>query len=226
MGGVNLPGADLDQMQRYGVFAYHALLIVGLLALALVEFDGKSITKVGVLLSLLGVVLGAPWLFLHPVSPPFTLMRTEELVQEKMLGFVDGLTGWVVGIVIGCLAAIATDRGPSGLQGRQTAIVALAAVGAFLGWQAVAALGAVTTAVFALVVMYRAAWRRLSGVPFSGVLFVATVAWLLNWRNITTEYPVVGFEANHLTLAVAGGVVVVASLVAWGFTRRAVVSSS
>src|SRR3569833_4074709 len=29
MGGVILPGADLDQMQRYGVFAYHELLIVG-----------------------------------------------------------------------------------------------------------------------------------------------------------------------------------------------------
>src|SRR6201999_946934 len=124
--------------------------------------------------------------------------------SPAMLGFVDGLVGWVVGVVMGCLAATITDRGPSALAGRNSALVALAAVGAYLGWQAGATLAAASVGLYTLMLMYRAGWRRLEAVPFCGVLWALTWAWLIAWRPIADRYPIFGSRADHRTLVFAG----------------------
>ncbi|HEX4132345.1 MAG TPA: prepilin peptidase [Pirellulales bacterium] len=222
-GGVNLPGPSLDETQRYGMFAYHAALVCLLLVATLVEYDGHAVPKLMAVVGLGAILLGGAWPMLHPVSPPFSAMRELVTGPPRVIGLADGMGGWLAGIVMGCLASPVTDRGPSGAVGRNTAILAMAVTGAFLGWQALAALAAASVLVYAVAVMYRPAWRRLAGIPYSGVLFALVFAWLCGWREIVERWPRLGSEADHWTIGIAGLAAVGAAATAHAVSRTKVI---
>ncbi len=224
-GGVNLPGMELSPLERYGIFAYHAVLLLGLLTVALMEYDGHAPVKLTILLGLAAVIAGAMWPMLHPVSPPLAIMREQRVIAPQAIGLVDGLAGWVVGIVMGCVAAMVTDRGPSGVNGRNLGVAVLAAVGAFLGWQAVATIGGASIAIYSLAIMFRAGWPRLAGLPFCGVVFALTLAWLLAWRPIVDRWPLLGSGADYRTLLIAGGMAIAGGVLVAIVVRRPVASA-
>ncbi|HWB00683.1 MAG TPA: prepilin peptidase, partial [Pirellulales bacterium] len=119
-GGFNLPGSFSDS-QCWGIFAYHMFLLCSLLVVALIEFDGNEATTLIAAIGLVAVLLGAFFPALHPISPPLTGMRETLTAPPRTVALLDGLVGWVVGIVMGCVASPVTDRGPSGLKGRYSA---------------------------------------------------------------------------------------------------------
>ncbi|HWA99696.1 MAG TPA: hypothetical protein VG713_14435, partial [Pirellulales bacterium] len=90
---------------------------------------------------------------------------------------------------------------------RYSAVLSLAMVGAFLGWQATAGLSAATVMIYSSTVMYRAAIPRLAKIPIGGVLFLLVVCWLFAWRPIVERVPRLGASADHWTMIVAGLVV-------------------
>lgn len=212
--GVNLPDVALSNQQWWAMAAWHATLLSALLCAALIEHDGHRLPRrFAVLLFLVGLAGPSIWPFLHPV-PPLSTLDAWLGEQAWAIAPVSAAAGMIVGLVMGCLASPVTGEGPSGEPGRESAFDVLMWSGLFLGWQAAAAIAAAASVAFSLATMYKPGWQRLRNVPFAGCMLVATALWIVNWKEIVERVPRLGLTANHLTLAVSGGIVVVVCSVA------------
>jgi leader peptidase (prepilin peptidase)/N-methyltransferase len=201
------------------VYAFHAALLFGLLAAALIEYDGHATPRqVAWPLWLVGVVapLFAPWL--RPV-PAYPHLVMDLAGQPLLMGLIDGGAGAAVGLVMGLLASPATQHSPSGKTGVRTALFALVSVGLFLGWHAAAALAVIATFLFAALVIYRPApqGRRF---PFAGLVALAALAWILAWRRLVAFDARLGSEDASWLLAGAGTIVLLLALAANWVARR------
>lgn len=213
-GGRSLPESPLSDVQLWCLAAWHAALLSALLCAALMEQDGQRLPRKFTLpVFLAGLVFPSVWPLLHPVPPLATL---PELLGEQAwaAGPLGAVAGLVVGLVLGCLASPITGEGPAGDAGRETAFDALAWTGLFLGWQAAAGVAVAATVAFSLAMMYKPGWKRLGRVPFAGCVLAAAAVWITNWGDIVARVPRFGLLANHVTLAAAGAIVLLASSVA------------
>ena len=184
--------------QVYGVYLYHMLLLCTLLCAALIEYDGKRAPlKLFVPALAVGAIapLIAPWL--RPVA-------AWGYLPAWLAGAVDGLAGLAVGALAGGVAwwiekmlrrSEKTSKKKSSKKNARarspTSVPpALACVGLFLGWQAVALIAIATAAVVVLVWLV----GRLLGRPKLAELWnptmllgVVTLVWILAWAKLVTS---------------------------------------
>ena len=166
------------------VYAYHAALLVTLLAAALIAGDGKRPPRrLFAPLLLVGLLAPLGWPQLHPV-PAWLAMA-----DCRLAGLIDGAAGLLAGVLLGLLAArigcvpraISTAPAPGPMAGLLPSAVC---VGVVLGWQAVCILMVVAVAVHRLVGIV---WRRqpeIGRLPAIAWLGFATLAWILGWAQL------------------------------------------
>jgi len=162
-----------------GLVAYHLLLLSTLLAAVLIEHDTKRLPgKLVVPAAVIGWLAPLGWPGLHPV-PAWPGL------SGPIAGLVDGSAGLGLGVLLGLLAwkTIAAGKSPALLVGP-------ACVGLFLGWQAAAALVALTVAVHLLVGGVRRLRPGLGQVPPNAWLASAALAWILLWRPLVDLWPI------------------------------------
>jgi leader peptidase (prepilin peptidase)/N-methyltransferase len=163
------------------VLAWHLTLVCFLFTFALIEFDGlripKSIAIVG--LSIVCVVAAvAPDVWLVLWRQPIFLWQANELSRLDQI--LNPALGAGVGFAVGWVNQWATS---SSLGHRSAQVVGVILVGAFLGWQAVLAVGAINLFVWLCryLLLRRLARERL--VTPAGCLLLATVVHLLLWSS-------------------------------------------
>ncbi len=223
-GGANLPVpvAWESTNQLWALYGYHTVLVAGLMCAALLEYDGRALpAKVIMPVLVVGLVapLWATWLHPEPANASLASRLHE---QVWMLGLVDTMAGFLVGVSCGLLASPATELGPAGKRGAMIGIVTLGWTGIYLGWQAGAACGLAVAIVYSLSVVYRPMRRGFRRLPFAGCVLAVVVAWIPLWHAITTKDPRLGSAANGWTLAFCGLCILGLSSMAWLFGRRRV----
>ena len=219
-GGANLPLRETNlfrgaaeivfdpQWDLLSLVAYHAWLLCGLLTWALIDYDRQPLPGTSVLLVLLvGAAAPAALPLLHPV--PWQLPEPVWGAPYAWLAHIDsGLIGAAVGGLVGTL--IGLSRGlMQPCRPASHAALGLAAVGLFLGWQAVVSVtllaGMGSLAGVFLTRFPRAPFYRLAArIPWLGYLGLATCLQLAMWRFLDGIAPWPG----HATPAWAIGVAV------------------
>jgi leader peptidase (prepilin peptidase)/N-methyltransferase len=180
----SIPAAEL-----WGIYAYHLFLLCSLICAAFTEFDGQRLTTRLVLPPLVvGLIAPLVWPHLRPLT---TLAPAATLIPPPFAGVV----GVIAGLVIGLAIAAFDQRRQTTLATQQIAAppsifdfgIALAWVGAFLGWQAAIALAAVagmTRLVLALAGRILPIFRRIG---LMACLALWTWVWILAWRAMVEE---------------------------------------
>lgn len=197
---------------------YHMLLLGTLIVAALIEHDRHRIPRRLLAFTLVcGIGLPLAWSALRPV--PLALELPAGLYDQPALrGLAEGLAGIGTAALMGCLAwpAIAQVR----LRRWAGAVVlAMATIGAFLGWQAVCGIVVIATACDLLAALAALVLPAVGRVGWSTWLAIATAVWLAGWSTIVRLIP--AFGAGQLQLAVvAGAAVALASIVDWQLRRR------
>lgn len=198
--GANLPVRDPAAMMSWGslwardlqftgVYLLHAVLVCTLLGAALIQYDGHRLPA-SLILPALVAALAAPlwWPSFRPVPIASAALAAR---PEWSLALIDGIGGLAVGATLGALSSnFATARERT---------FPLMLIGATLGWQAVVAIG-VTASVVQLVaaaVTYAPASPRCL---YATWLVIATLAWIIFWKQITTAVPFLGADASWPTL--------------------------
>jgi leader peptidase (prepilin peptidase)/N-methyltransferase len=194
-GGANLPGGPLSPLTGaidnvcypnwplLGLYAYHGTLLAMLLAILLINLDGHRVPLRLVVFGLaLGLLPAVVWPWLHPTLVHSTLEPGGEVGRfQAGLHLVAGIAlGALLGAVIG---AIPTNQRESAGQPRNV-IIAMAMVGAFLGWRA-----ALTTTVGTLgaAVVCRGLLRRWPNLHASATglaMLAATLVQIVWWDHI------------------------------------------
>lgn len=206
-GGASLPPGVPDEM-LWGVFAWQATLLCVLLSFALIEYDGGAAGEVRypwslfVLPMVAGLVALAVWPQLFPLPAADDLPRFTGGITSAALGAA-------AGVGLGLLALPAMRTGSMERQGRHYALLSAVLVGFSLGWQSVCILVAATTSLYLPV---RFLSRR---VPWSLLLCVTTVLWLLLWRLLLRQFPMLGSSASEYALPLLAGSGAITLLAAW-----------
>jgi len=171
-----LPG--LGEMVALCVF--HLLLLLTLLAAVLIQWDGRKVPP-KLFLPALIVALAAPlgWPSLRPVPGL-------DRVIGPGSGWLDGILGLAMGAALGLFAW----RVMPGQKSHVANLLAPAAVGLFLGWQAAAVLGTISLVAHGTAILLERMFPRLRHVPYTAWLFTATLVWLFLWQWLATSWPV------------------------------------
>ena len=194
-----LPARAAEQAPLFGIAVYHFALFCGLGAAALMAYDGAVVpTGFWRVLLLIGLVPPLVWPDLRPVHFAISLAGYGRLA----IGLADGALGGLLGALLGAVswpAAVVRARARSG---HLNAVAALACVGAYLGWQAAAAVG-LLVAGLALV---RGVLQRVGCGPgrlWLAAPFFATLAFVLGWRLLAAKLPLLGPAAPPWLAAAA-----------------------
>jgi leader peptidase (prepilin peptidase)/N-methyltransferase len=194
LGGVNLPlwtPVPLDELMilswrmPWGNFllaGYHAWLLIALLVMALIQWDGLRVPEVIVRLTLaVGLLLPLAWPWLRPVPSYLTTEMID--ARPSWHGALDGLAGGAAGLLLGGLLVCIVPSADT--TGRRSSMVsALLLSGTFLGWQTVVSIAAVSALAWIAVRILALVWPGLQRVP--PVLWPALAAWLYVplWRHM------------------------------------------
>ena len=189
-GGANLPlqtvqtpgglvEVHLDSTQMYLVYGYHVTLLSTLLCAAMIEFDGKRLPRsLFYPAAAIGLVVPIVWPFVHPVA---AWPGLENLGGGIAAGLIDGPLGLAAGVAMGFAGWFAWSK-----EHRRGAVILLGAVGLFLGWQAVVALGLATMA-FALLLRVLGRGVALARrIPPTAGLGVGALLWIVFWAAIVS----------------------------------------
>ncbi len=189
--GLNLPGppAGMSELlptvvDLWWLAGLHVILLSGLLIAAGIDYDGLRVpTVVAVLLTM--VAIGA--IFAHPALlpvPAFAEFVRRWPLSPIAISGASSIYGAVVGMVFGCVISPGTGAGRSGDAGRYNGMIVLTWVGAVLGAQAVGTIAAVCALLYQFAMMYRFGITRLQHVTFAGLVWLATLAWIVLWKPI------------------------------------------
>jgi hypothetical protein len=189
-GSANLPspqGGPLPMQVVGAIYGYHVLLMTTLLAVSMVNFDGHGVGWKFVLVPLLlGLVAPALLPQLHPV-PVWPGLGESTATSKHLFGMAGSAAGALAGLVAGLLAfpLLAARAG----SGHRTAVCAsilpaTTLVGAFLGWPAVAGIGAITSVAFLSVSAVGRCVPAARRIAWTCVLFIATFVWIVGWREL------------------------------------------
>ncbi|HZZ72552.1 MAG TPA: prepilin peptidase [Pirellulales bacterium] len=184
------PGAARDLSQAAIECGFHLLLMVSLIAIGFMEWDGKRVPRTMVVAVLLvGLMLGGGFPEIRPVH---FFKRPPNLISAApwRIGAADGFIGAVAG---GLLAIACTFPSWLSRPGRWNSCLGLVLVGAFLGWQSVAVL-ACAAAILFLAATCISMWLRAQPGrwSWSGGLAGLTVVWLVVWRPLLHALPWLG----------------------------------
>jgi len=187
-GGANLPPlpqvaefaggvlvAERTSTLLYAIYGYHLVLLCTLLCAVMIEFDGKRLPlSLFYPAGIVGLVLPLIWPQVHP-APAWSGLH------GIAAGLIDGPLGLATGACLGLLVMWLWQK-----EHRRGAIIALSAVGLFLGWQAALVLGLATMAIGLLL---RLAGRYVPGIrrisPATG-LAPATLLWIVFWAPLVS----------------------------------------
>lgn len=189
-GDSNQPTAPgIPTPELWGLYAYHLFLLCSLICAAFTEFDGHRLTTRLIVPAFI-VGLGAPLIWPH-LRPLTTSVPLATSVPPPFDGVVGVIIGFVLGVVIAALdRSWPTKTDPTLARIKPSILdfgVALAWVGAFLGWQAVIALAVVsiTTRLFlALAGRFVPVFSRIGLIA---CLAPWTAVWILTWRVIAEQ---------------------------------------
>lgn len=190
-GGLNLPIAlgAADKYPLWGTLLYHFALMCGLVAAALMMYDGEAVPrKFWLFLWIVGFTAGALWPLLRPIGMP----QINREWGVTAFGLIEGAAGTLLGIALGSASWPASTAVGHGRAGNVAGPAALALVGVFLGWQAAAGVSIVAATLWSAWQMIR--YSGLVRVDFGWPSAVAltTFAWLLAWRWIVQDWSIIG----------------------------------
>ncbi|MBA4019897.1 MAG: hypothetical protein C0483_22245 [Pirellula sp.] len=178
-----LPKFTAEQAPLFGIAVYHFALFCGLGAAALMAYDGAVVPPAfWRVILLIGLV--PPLLFpdLRPVHCEVSAASYGRLA----IGLADGALGGLLGALLGAVSWPAATIRARARSGHLNSVAALACVGAFLGWQAVASVGlAVAGLVLARGLLQRAGLGP--GRLWLAAPFIATLAFVLGWRLLAAQ---------------------------------------
>ena len=143
---LNLPSsaAELTMGQLWGLYAYHLLLLCSLICAAFIEFDRHALPmRLAIPVLIVGLTAPVNWPNLRPSA---TVFVSSPALNALVDGGVGALAGAALGYAIGWSSRLSLpERMPfRGATGDNNSAIALAWVGAFLGWQAVVAVATAT----------------------------------------------------------------------------------
>lgn len=210
-GGMNLPlpATALNQTPLWGMAFYHFALMCGLIAAALMMFDGEAVPrKFWSFIGAAGLVAGTAVPLLRPVG----VVQVNPAWGPYAFGFLEGVAGMLLGIALGAASWPASTAVGHGRSGNLAGPAMLAIVGIFLGWQAAAAVSAAAATMWAAwqLVRYAVGVRADFGWPMA--VAATTPAWLFAWREIVALLPALGNQAPWYVAPAAIAVTFVASL--------------
>ena len=227
-GGANLPpGHRLAENELpavwmlWGLFAYHAFLLCGLVCAALMEFDGQPI---GPRLWLPMFAVGAAAALFFPELRPVAsrLLSSDALAAAPLTaGVVDGLAGGAAGVVAG----LATWPAETSKQGRGSArpfhstlniTLAMAWAGLFLGWQAIGPLAAAMATLKLVLCGAVRFWTPASRVGWIGCLAPLALAWIVAWRPLAAS---VAFSRPARELGAFAAALAATAGISWAIGR-------
>ena len=172
--GANLPSPIKAPAQILTISAYHLVMACTLLTAALIEWDGNRVPR-RIFFTALAVGLLAPLASasLHPVA------AYPALTEGFPVGLATGLCGLAAGGMIGWLFSLTVES-----TNKPARLMGPLCVGLFLGWQAICAIAAATTAIHFLNKGVRTLCcgnRRQTKSPDPFVLLAVTVVRILCW---------------------------------------------
>ncbi|MFO7902970.1 MAG: prepilin peptidase [Pirellulaceae bacterium] len=194
-GGNNLPRPasapryfEFTAFECWALYTFHLVAIVTLLAAALIERDRREVPRrlfgpawgVGLVAS-----VGLP--FSHPVPA-----LAGHLPEPWLDGLVAASWGAVAGAGLGLASWPATSRQPWRPGGVRTAIFSSATVGLYFGWQAAAAIVAITSIAFFCGSAIGFWNTRLGRGSWCGYLVATVLLYLVFWRPIVDRFPPLG----------------------------------
>ena len=203
-GGTNLPmppdsppvdGESFGTLSSWARCAFHLTLICTLICGALMQFDGKHVPiKLAVIACCIGLFAPLLGTNLHPV-PAFHGVDMSLDTLMPIHGLVTGLAGVAAGAVLAFLTWL--NRRKQDQSNLRSDVAWSGMVGAYLGWQAVAAMLA-SIALLGLAVF--SLGRHAACI---GHLAVAAIVWIVAWRPIVDRIPEFGYLASWKTFVVA-----------------------
>jgi leader peptidase (prepilin peptidase)/N-methyltransferase len=193
----DLTRGGLTMGESWGVYAYHAFLLCSLMCAAFIEFDGHALPARLTVPTLL-VGLGAPLVWLH--------LRPLKVVAGNTLA--DGLIGVAAGVALGLVCWI----GFANRTIRRDLTLALACVGAFLGWQAASGVAVIAAAIRLLATLVARSLPGVGRIGYVGCVFLTTLVWIVAWKAIAQRLPWMGAEASLTTWLAAIASVVILSI--------------
>lgn len=177
------PLEEFAPIALWGIAAYHLLLCCTLVCIALIELDAKP-TPASLRLPVLLCGVIAP-LFFPPLDQvPFywPLATHVGSLTSMATAALDGVCGILVAILLAWPTTILA-RMPAHTASALRASLPL--VGAFLGWQAVLVLANATMIVYLITtILGQTVWRGLARVPWSGVLALLSIGFLVFWKPL------------------------------------------
>jgi leader peptidase (prepilin peptidase)/N-methyltransferase len=230
-GGANLPAGAVVRTTATGVmgvlwetkwgliglYVYHAVLISLLLAMALIRLDRQRIpARLIVVGLLLGLVppLAWPWLRPEGAADWSGLLGTS---APWLMALLDGGAGVLVGLLVGSVVALATPRNDSRFSGTGAGMLVLA--GAWLGWQAAVAIGAIVAAALVVQAVAGFAITAIRRWPPAVWVLAAVVGQLCWWDTLDAMLVERLIDANRAWRA-AIYVAAVASMLGANWLRR------
>lgn len=217
-GGGNLPLARPEHLFRFNhgfwlmwftrwdilaLFVYHCALLVMLLAIAMIGFDGhRPVRKLVSFAMLSGLLGGTFWYQLRPVhihpNTEYLITKIQTLfggnraatVAELTIGLADGLCGVAAGALSGYLlgwqlsptirqSVADTDPGIITL----TLSALLMTIGAFLGWQAAGMMLVFAVPMFGLISLIATGSGNCQMIRLTPpIVFLLTWLFLLTWK--------------------------------------------
>jgi leader peptidase (prepilin peptidase) / N-methyltransferase len=190
---------------------YHVLLIGTLACAAMMQQDGKQISRsLLVFAGWWGLALPLVWGAVRPV--PLGHVLPEMLrVSSAMLAIVEGAAGLITGILAGLLVWPATPQGRAPRDRQVDVIYELGMLGTFVGWQAVCGISAVTLVLLWGSRLVGLRWPAAGGLTWTAWLAGVTFVWICFWSTIVRVMPYWGKTADGSVLVAACLVLAVAS---------------
>jgi prepilin signal peptidase PulO-like enzyme (type II secretory pathway) len=183
--GATLPIPPLmaEQLPLFGIAVYHFALLCGLGAAALMAYDGAVVpVAFWRVILLIGLVPPLVWSDLRPIH--FSL--TYGAYGRLAIGLADGALGGLLGALLGAVSWPTATIRARARSGHLNSVAALACVGSFLGWQAVAAVGLAAAGLVLVRAVLQVAGFG-SGRVGLAMPFIAALAFILGWNQLASH---------------------------------------
>jgi leader peptidase (prepilin peptidase)/N-methyltransferase len=216
-GGAHLPnigGTQRSFEMLAGIYAYHLVLLVTLVAAVFICYDGFTVPwKVVLPAMIAGLAAPVIWPWLHPF-PAWPGWDHQTIEWGWLAGLGNSVAGAAAGFLVALLAfplGISRSR-EAPLRGRWRSIALTSTLtGLYLGWSAVIGIGAVTSVAYLLLTVTAVRLGALERIPWTGLLFVTALVWIVVWSPVFER--ITYAQWNTMDVAVYLGVVILCASV-------------
>jgi leader peptidase (prepilin peptidase)/N-methyltransferase len=222
-GGAHLPGRTATV--RYGLTIlysgetwelgrmaiYHACLLSLLLVCGLIQYDRQRVPgRLWSIILAIGLTAGIVWPSLRPL-PSGWLATSGHLSRSWLAGIADGLAGVLFGAMIGAAVSLAVKPSHRWPQVRRSIVLALASVGAYLGWQAAIEVAWLGALLMFLTALASPRWRWADRLPPLCLIMAAAWAFVPNWNRLH-QWSTEVMSSRHAWPIVAGLAIIALAL--------------